>query len=514
VVHRDFKPENVLVGGDGRVLVTDFGLARVLAGGDEEPGTIAGTLAYMAPEQLRGEEVDARADQFAFCVTLYEGLVGERPFQGKLQVELLASIDAQALPDVALARVPSHVRRVLRRGLSRAPADRFPSMHALLVELSRDPAARLRLAVVAALGVSAVVAAVLATVFTLRNEGARCQAGGRAKLDLVWNPTRREAVRDVFLASKLPYAEDAWTRVASRLDVATERWAAMHVEACDATHARAEQSPELLDLRVACLDDRLREVRTLVDVLSHADPVVVKNAVVAVEALTPLDRCADALALRAVAPPPPELAEKVAAIRDDLAQAKALRDAGRERESLGLAREASRKSDALGYTPLAAEALLCVGAAEADLREGDAGASRGSPSLSKSEFGSATLRTTIPDGCPPPLCGVRSGTPRAAHAAYGRFRDFPPGARVAATSTTSHRFAGRNNLGSWSPFSGRPSSRLSCPSVCMTCSSTCLTSYAVFATQTARATAAPSTIDPVRASSTHSAPCSPRASVM
>ncbi len=370
VVHRDFKPENVLAGRDGRVLVTDFGLALDPESDDERPGTVAGTPAYMAPEQLRGDEVDARADQFSFCVALHEALAGERPFRGRRPSDLLAAIEAQTFEDARSA--PAHVRRALRRGLARTREARFPSMAALLDELSRDPAARVRRVGAAALGVIALVAAGAAGTSSVQRERMSCRDGVVPKVQAVWGPAQRASIHDAFTATKLPYAEDAWRRVSTSLDGEAASWTAMHTEACDATHVRAEQSAELLDLRVACLGDHLGEMRTLVDVLSHADADVVKNAAAAVNALAPLRRCADAFALRAVAPPPADRAEAARTLRLEIARAKALCDAGHVNESLELARAASKASADLGYEPLTARALLRLGEAETEARHAEA----------------------------------------------------------------------------------------------------------------------------------------------
>lgn len=373
IVHRDFKPENALVDRHGRVRVTDFGLARSAgASGGPAPGegvapglsatltgAVLGTPAYMAPEQFTGHPTDARTDQFGFCVALYEALHGERPFAGEGAEALAFAVTmGKVRPPPRDSRVPPWLRQVLLRGLATDPAQRFPSMDALLAAMARDPAVRRRRWAGAALGV-AVVAVAVAAMVAARSRADQICRGGDARMAGVWDDGRRAEVERAFLASRLPYAAEAWRLAQGVLDRYATSWLGMYRDACEATQLRREQSEALLDLRMACLERRRQELSALTDLLAAADAKVIENVAQAVAGQTPVAACADVAALSSGGrlPADPALRRRVEAAQGDLARVKAATDAGKLREALARAPEVVRLARELGHPTTLAEAL-------------------------------------------------------------------------------------------------------------------------------------------------------------
>ncbi len=212
IVHRDFKPGNVLVGADGAVKVLDFGLATALDGvygGDllatedrgaraqevvasalTRTGAIMGTPAYMSPEQHRGQAATEQSDQFSFCVALYEALYGRRPFICTSYAVLHDAVLAGRVRDPPRgARAPAWVRRAVLRGLALDPADRFPSMTALLVELDRG-SSTLALRLAAGAGVVSTLAGLGYAGYLLTRPG-RVEVTARSRGEPVAGATAR-----------------------------------------------------------------------------------------------------------------------------------------------------------------------------------------------------------------------------------------------------------------------------------------------------------------------------------
>ncbi|MDC0718939.1 serine/threonine-protein kinase [Nannocystis bainbridge] len=373
LVHRDFKPANVIVGEDGVAKVLDFGLARAV---DREPlaedapvlrstltssldhqlthtGVVVGTPMYMAPEQHMGQPATEKSDQFSFCVSLYEALYDAPPFDCTSLLALTDAVTRGAIRDPPPGHhVPAALLQIITRGLAVDPARRFPSMPALLAALERTLERR-RAPWFMTAGLAGVMAAAGITAASMQSFGDTCEGAGN-ELVGVWDSVAAAAAREGLRRTGVPFAEDTWTRVKVRLDAYAGELVGMRVDACQA-HQQGRASTHLFDLRTACLDQRHKSLAAFVAILQRADAEVVGNAGAAAANLPPLAACDDTRALTSAVPPPddPNSAARVAAVRGILAEAQAHELAGQITEGLKLVE--GLELGGLDYPPLVAE---------------------------------------------------------------------------------------------------------------------------------------------------------------
>ncbi len=380
IVHRDFKPENVLVGRDGRVRVSDFGLAYAAAelrsppGQSTDPpssgdssfrstrtGMTIGTPAYMAPEQYAGEEISAATDQFAVCVALYEALYGERPFGGRSYEELAAAVLRGALRIPRRRDVPRSVALAIARGLSVDPLRRFPSISALATVLRGRDRSRRSLAVASGL----VAAVVVGAGFAIADERVPSCEGVAAEIAPAWSNAAGERVHAAFVATGEAYAQDAAGRTVRELDAYAQRWVVARQSTCDEarTGARDEASSAAA---LACLDSAARVLATTVRVLEAGEGSVVETASSLVSELEDPDACLvvrEPLDVRLAGDP------EYQRLRAVVEEALVLRRAGRLDDARALHERHHAALDALEPSPLRVRALLSRGLIASDRRE-------------------------------------------------------------------------------------------------------------------------------------------------
>ncbi|KFE64719.1 Serine/threonine kinase family protein [Hyalangium minutum] len=410
LVHRDFKPANVLLSRNGRVYVTDFGLARqVGAPRREEPlpeqarqlsadrrmlettitevGMVMGTPAYMSPEQMMDSELDARSDQFSFCAALYWGLYRQRAFDPDRLHSHLASqpppkpitpegtqpltppgSHSKKLPKAEVliqepprdVKVPAWVKQAVLRGLALESGARFPSMKELLQALSQEQRRAQRrlwagVAVATVAGLSVMAGGVY-------HQSQAC-AGAGAPMEQIWSPAARQKLEAAFAATDRPFAAETASRVVQVLEGYATEWKRQNTAVCEASRKRGTQPEELLARRVVCLERRRKNMRATVDLLSGADGALVEKALDAAHALPQLQECEDveALADQQGRPTDPAKRAEIDRLEERLAEVRARVDAGRYPAAQEEARQLEAPVLATGYLPLMSELRFHLG---------------------------------------------------------------------------------------------------------------------------------------------------------
>lgn len=304
-------------------------------------------------------------DQFAFCVTLWEALVGERPFVGGTLIELATHVmhgERQRLK--GSAGVPAGVRRALLRGLEVRPERRFPSMEALLAALERGQAASRRRRVFVGLGVAcAAVAGGAGWLLSDRAGRVRaCEAAG-AEIAEVWNPAAAAALKEALLATGASHAARTFDKAVPWIDRWTADWSHMRAELCAAANVEGTRPRELDALSTACLEERREELSARLAAIGEGGATAVLRAVPMFSGLSQLGPCADRATLerRPALPTEDAVRDRVLVVRRDLIRAMGLHAAGRSADGLARAEAALAAAESLAYPPLVAEALLTVG---------------------------------------------------------------------------------------------------------------------------------------------------------
>lgn len=295
VVHRDFKPANILIGSDGRVRVADFGLARVGASAEllesreaeaeesesasaTQTGAVVGTPAYMAPEQREGRPADALADQYAFCVTAWEALFGVRPGP-KVDLAVPAGANSQA----------RSVAAALKRGLASDRTARFEDMATLVDTLTRNPVqrrARLAVGALAVFGVGAAFASYSV------ERSSRC-ADVVAPADEIWNVARREQLEQGFRSVQWAGAERSWERFSEDADAYVENWKSAVQTSCRAARVEQTLDNQTYEAQSACFEDRLARFAGVLDAYAEPTRDLVVSPFSLAGAVGPLEVCVD-----------------------------------------------------------------------------------------------------------------------------------------------------------------------------------------------------------------------------
>ncbi len=375
IIHRDFKPDNVMLDDKRRVRVLDFGLAfaehgrrtgAVEAGSAVDTtaptrdalgtpltreGAVVGTPAYMPPEQLRGERTGPAADQFSFCVVLFEALHGTRPFHASSYEGLLEAIARGPMrPSGSAPAIPHRLRAAIERGLEARAEARFSSMAMLLAEL--EAVVRPRQGA-RALVAGVALASTAATAMWWFGAQDRC---GEADTQFAgaWSDALASEIGERVAASPLVYVAASSERVVADLQGYADGWRELDRHAC----LGDDGVPEVLRrAQAGCIVARRRALAAVADALAHGEAASVAHAIELVASLPPLASCADATWLAAAVAPPddPKARAAIEELGGPLARAAVLEHSGSYDEALALTDELATRAEELDHAPFSAD---------------------------------------------------------------------------------------------------------------------------------------------------------------
>ncbi len=317
LVHRDIKPANILIGRDGRARITDLGLAAViaeldgdapLAAGTDASGPasrLVGTPGYLAPEVAAGARGGARSDQYAFAITAWQAVFGNPP----------------AAPP---KREVGRIARVLRRALAEQPAERYPSITALVDQLERSGRPRWPRYVVSVVAIAAVA---LGIAWWRERDHAMATptCEGDPAVGGVWSAPRRTELATALATRDPSPTQTLAPRTIELIDERARGWSTAVVDVCT-SRQRGTQSAELADRRGACLEDQRHQLAAVLGAISDRSNAA--QALAAVAQLARADACDDPVAQGRWNLPLHQL------VRTQLAEAAALRSAGRYSEAM------------------------------------------------------------------------------------------------------------------------------------------------------------------------------------
>lgn len=392
LTHRDVKPDNVLLGDDGRVCITDFGLATdtrgqamvsertatngaVGAADADEAGDlasettlttratntattagVAGTPSYMAPEQHLAMTCDASTDVFGFSVSLFETLYGTKPFDPRAAKPLLEQIrDGDIVFPQPEPPVPAWLKAIVLRGLHYDRETRWASAKELLDQLEQPRGSGLHQAMLVALALVCTLFGVVAS-HEISAQPSSCTVTDPG-VSQAWGPQRVAAVERAFLASEKAFARNTLQKIKSDIERYVERWQHARSDNCRATHVDGRQPHADMLLRDECLARRLQELQALTQVFATADDSAIRKASRAVKGLAPLEACADLDELRrktqrSLTPRARAWAQRAQA---DLAQFQAWMEMGQIQRAAPLGESLASAAMAAGHIAKAAE---------------------------------------------------------------------------------------------------------------------------------------------------------------